>query len=273
MNNLVQRTISGIVYLIIIIGSLFLGKYFFGALFLLITVLALAEFYKLAENAGNKPVRVPGLFAAAVIFVLSFLVASHETGIRMLSIAGIFPVLFFIMALYSRKADPVKSLSITFLGLIYVVLPFALMNYLVFPASNNYSYTHRIILGILILIWINDTGAYLSGTLLGRHKLFPGISPKKSWEGLIGGTLLTILPAFWMYSLMGILSRADWIILAVIVSVFGIFGDLTESLIKRNAGMKDSGAIMPGHGGILDRFDSILFVIPVSFLYLIINDL
>ena len=136
---MVQRTISGIVYLIIIIGSLFLGKYFFGALFLLITVLALAEFYKLAENAGNKPVRVPGLVAAAVIFVLSFLVASHGTGFRMLSIAGIFPVLFFVIALYSRKADPEKSLSITFLGLIYVFLPFDFMNYIVFPASKNYS--------------------------------------------------------------------------------------------------------------------------------------
>ncbi len=273
MKNLVQRTVSGIVYLIIIIGSLLLGKYFFGALFLLITVLTVAEFYDLAENAGNKPVRIPGLLAAAVIFIVSFLVASHVAGFRTLSIEVIFPVLLFMVVLYSRKSDPVKDLSATFLGIIYVVLPFSLLNYLVFPASNNYFYTHRIILGILSLVWINDTGAYLSGTLTGRHKLFPSISPKKSWEGLIGGTVLTILPAFWLDDLMGILSRTDWIILAVIVSVFGVYGDLTESLIKRNGGMKDSGAIMPGHGGMLDRFDSILFVVPVSFIYLIMNGL
>ena len=120
-------------------------------------------------------------------------------------------------------------------------------------------------------MWINDTGAYLTGTLLGRHRLFPSISPKKSWEGFAGGTLLTLLPAFWMSNVMGILSRTDWICMAVIVSVFGVFGDLTESLIKRNAGVKDSGAIMPGHGGILDRFDSVLFVVPVSFFYLMMN--
>jgi len=105
---------------------------------------------------------------------------------------------------------------------------------------------------------------------LGRHKLFPRISPKKSWEGLVGGTLLTLLAAIWMDRVMAILEISDWVILALVVSVFGIFGDLTESLIKRNASAKDSGILIPGHGGILDRFDSLLFVLPAAFIYLIL---
>jgi phosphatidate cytidylyltransferase len=273
LKNLIIRTVSGIVFLIFVIGSLLLGKYYFGTLFLLVGILALLEFYQLTGNSGNTPGNIPGLIAGSVIYIVSFLVASQLADYKLLSITVIFPALFFIMALYNPKSDLGKNLSITFLGIIYVILPLALLNYLAFPASNKYVYTPRIVVGILTLVWISDTAAYLCGTLLGRHKLFPRISPKKSWEGLIGGALLTLIPSFWMDDLMGILSRTDWIILAVIVTVFGIYGDLTESLIKRNAGMKDSGSIMPGHGGMLDRFDSILFVVPVSFLYLIMNGL
>ena len=267
------RTASGIVYLIIIIGSLILGKYFFGALFLLIGVLALAEFYKLTGNTVNVQGRILGILAASFIYILSFLVTSQSVGYEWLSLIAILPVLFLIAALYVQKSDLIKSLSVNFLGIIYVILPLSLLNYLVFPAGHNYVYTHRIVLGIFTLVWINDSGAYLFGIMLGRHKLLPRVSPKKSWEGLMGGTLLTLIAAFWMDTLMGILTQINWMVLAIIVSVFGVFGDLTESMIKRNAGMKDSGSIMPGHGGVLDRFDSLLFVVPVSFIYLIVNGL
>jgi phosphatidate cytidylyltransferase len=148
------------------------------------------------------------------------------------------------------------------------VIPLALMNYLAFPVINGYGYTRRIILGMLILVWINDTGAYVTGSIFGRHKLFPRISPKKSWEGLAGGTLFTMVAAIWMDRFMGMLSATNWLIIAAIVSVFGVYGDLTESLLKRNANKKDSGNLIPGHGGVLDRFDSVLFVIPIVTVYL-----
>jgi phosphatidate cytidylyltransferase len=271
LKNLFIRTASGVVYLVIIISALFLGQLFFGALFLIITILALAEFYRLTGNTLNFSGRVTGIAVASAIYILSFLVASHTVRIRLLSLAAIVPVLLFVMTLHSRKPELVKNLSVTFLGIIYVMLPFALLNFLAFPASHGNEYTHRIVLGIFMLVWINDTGAYVFGTMLGRHRLFPRISPKKSWEGLTGGTLLTFIEAFWMATILGILSRTDWMILAFIVSVFGVYGDLTESLIKRNAGLKDSGSIMPGHGGVLDRFDSILLVVPIAFIYLIMK--
>jgi phosphatidate cytidylyltransferase len=273
LKNLWQRTVSGIIYLVILIGSLFLGKYAFGTVFLLTGLLALIEFYDLAGIRGYIHITVPALVAGAVIFILAFLVASRATGFYYLSFAGLVPVLLFISALYSSTPDFFKNLTKIFLGLVYIILPLAIANYLVFPASNGFAYTHRIVLGILILVWINDTGAFLAGSAIGRHKLFPRISPKKSWEGLIGGTILTLIAAFWMNRVMGMLSINDWIVLAIVVSVFGVYGDLTESLIKRNANRKDSGTLIPGHGGVLDRIDSMLFVIPVSFIYLIFRGL
>jgi phosphatidate cytidylyltransferase len=269
LKNLLQRTIAGIGYLVVVIGSLFLGKYAFGAVFLLLALLALAEYYKLTDIPRYSLATVSGIVTAGLIIVLSFLVACREIHLYYLTIVGLGPLLTFIIALYSPKTDFIKDFSRVFLGIVYIILPIAIMNYLVFPAINEHEYTHRIVLGIFILVWINDTGAYVTGSIAGSHKLFPRISPKKSWEGLIGGTMLTLLPAFWMNRVMGILSIPDWIILAIVVSVFGVYGDLTESLIKRNANKKDSGTLIPGHGGVLDRLDSILFVIPVSVIYLI----
>jgi len=273
LKNVFQRTVSGIIYLVILIGSLFLGKYAFGTVFLLIGLLALVEFYNMTGISGYTQTTVPGLVSGALIFVLAFLVASHTISSYYLALACLLPVLSFIVALYSPKPDFIKDFSTVYLGILYIIIPLAIMNYLVFPVINEHEYTHRIVLGILTMVWINDTGAYVAGSTLGRHKLFPRISPKKSWEGLIGGTLLTLISALWMSRVMGILSVADWIILAVIVSIFGVYGDLTESLIKRNADRKDSGNLIPGHGGVLDRIDSILFVMPVSFLYLIFKGL
>lgn len=269
MKNVLQRTASGIIYLVILIGCLFLGKYAFGAVILLIGLLALVEFYDLTGISGFTQTTVPGIISGTVLFVLAFLIASQTISLQYLALSVLLPILSFILSLYSVKRDFIKYFSKVNLGILYIIIPLAIMNYLVFPSVNGHEYTHRIVLGILTLVWINDTGAYITGSTIGRHKLFPRISPKKSWEGLMGGTLLTLLPAFWMNRIMGILSVTDWIILAVIVSVFGVYGDLTESLIKRNADRKDSGTLIPGHGGVLDRIDSILFIMPVSFLYLV----
>lgn len=137
--------------------------------------------------------------------------------------------------------------------------------------QGHHPYTPGILLGLLILVWLNDTGAYVFGMLFGKHRLFERISPKKSWEGAIGGTMVTIVLGVWMNFFVPSLSRIDWIVLSIMVSVFGVYGDLFESLLKRIAGVKDSGTLMPGHGGILDRMDSILFIIPASVAYLMLK--
>jgi phosphatidate cytidylyltransferase len=273
LKNIIQRAISGLIYLVVIIGSLFLGKIAFGLVFLLVCLVALYEFYVLTFAAGSTPYLLPSLIAGAIVFILSFLTSSALAGMSSLTLLLPLILFMFLIALYSGQQDAIRSSAISLLGILYIAIPLSTMNYLAFPQSNGYAYTHRIVLGILTLVWINDTGAYLVGITIGRHRLLERVSPKKSWEGAIGGALLTILCGWWLNPVMGILDRKDWLVFAVIVSVFGVLGDLTESLFKRNAGMKDSGSIIPGHGGILDRIDSLLFVMPLSLVYLVMSNL
>lgn len=273
MKNLLRRTYSGILYLVLMLGSLFLGKYTAGFLFLIISLFALWEYYKIVLKSGSQPFLVPGLVINAMLVIVSFFIcADMLPNAAWAFVVPLIPI-FFVIALYSKRPDVIKNMAITVLGLAYITLPFMVMNYLLFPAVNNHNYTWRVILGILILIWANDTGAYLVGSSIGHHRLFERISPKKSWEGAIGGTILTLVLAYFMISILEILTVFDWYILAAIVSLFGVYGDMVESMLKRNAGLKDSGSLMPGHGGVLDRMDSILFVMPVAFFYLIIMHL
>jgi phosphatidate cytidylyltransferase len=268
LKNLFQRTVSGIFYLAIVIGALFSGRYAFGALFLVTTLLALYEFHNLTGLCELNTISVTGLFAAALIFITGFVTASGITRFESASVIIVIPVILMITGIFAKSKQVTNELQKVMMGLLYVAVPLSLMNYLVFPQANHSIYTHRILLGILILIWINDTGAYVTGMLLGKHKMAPRISPKKSWEGLAGGTLFTLVPSYWMNQIMGILTITDWIALAILVCIFGVLGDLAESMMKRNANIKDSGNLIPGHGGILDRFDSILFVVPVAVVYL-----
>jgi len=273
LKNIIQRAVSGLLYLVIIVGSLFLGKIAFGLIFLLICVIALYEFYNLTFASGSTPFLLPSLIAGAIVFLLAYLTSSRYTVTATLILVLPLILFIFLVALYSDQKDVIRSTAISLLGILYIAIPLSTVNYLAFPHCNGYVYTHRILLGILTLVWINDTGAYLVGISIGRHRLLERVSPKKSWEGAIGGTILTLACGWWMKPLMGILDQKDWLVLALIVSVFGVFGDLTESLFKRSAGLKDSGIIIPGHGGILDRIDSILFVMPLSLVYLIMSNL
>ncbi len=273
MKNVFQRTISGIVYLMILIGSLFLGKFTFGIVFITTGILALSEFFELTGVGRASKLALPGLIAGAITYTVVFLTVSGLLEYRYLSVIAVIPVLLMVYALYQPAGSMPDDVSKVFSGLVYIIAPLCIMIYLAFPAVNSNIYTHRIVLGILTLVWINDTGAYVIGSTFGRHKLFPRISPKKSWEGLIGGTLFTVAAAFFMNRIMGLLTTPDWLVLAVAVSVFGVFGDLVESLIKRKADRKDSGTLIPGHGGILDRIDSVLFVMPVAVAYLMARGL
>lgn len=271
MKNIVQRTISGVLYLILIIGSLYLGKFAFGIIVLFFSTIALYEFYRLANGSDLTPLMVIGLVVGALLIISAFLVFSGMCNPVCLSFNLAFILFLFLAGLFSNQQKGIQNLAITLLGIVYVSLPLAFNSYIIFPESYQYEYTHHIMLGILMMIWVNDTGAYVIGITIGRHRLFERISPRKSWEGAIGGTLLTVALGLWMKDIMHSLTKTDWLILAGIVSVFGVLGDLFESMLKRNMHVKDSGTVIPGHGGILDRIDSMLFIIPVAYIYLIIN--
>jgi phosphatidate cytidylyltransferase len=272
LKNFIQRVAFGTIYLVIIIGSLLISKFAFGFIFLLINLIALYEFYALSMASGAYPPVIPSLITGGAAFILAFLVSADMADPRLLLLIIPFIILIFILALFSDKPDVMRNTAISFMGIVYVSIPLSVINFLAFPSGNDYAYTHRIILGIMTLVWINDSGAYLVGISIGRHRLFERISPKKSWEGAIGGAVLTLICALWLHEIMGALERTDWLFLSLIVSVFGVFGDLTESLFKRSVGQKDSGRIIPGHGGLLDRIDSILFVMPLAAVYLILSN-
>ena len=176
-----------------------------------------------------------------------------------------------ITELYLKRSNPLGNWAFSMLSQLYVALPFALLNVLAFhndPVSSSVAYNPILPLSIFVFIWLNDTGAYCVGSLIGKHRLFERISPKKSWEGSIGGAVFSIASSFVFAHYYDFLSVGQWAGLAAVVVVFGTWGDLTESLMKRQLGIKESGNIMPGHGGMLDRFDSALMAIPAAVFYL-----
>lgn len=259
------RGITGVFFVLIMVGSHLLGKYVFLVFFTLLSLAGVLEFYKLLRSEMRKPFIIIGalvtLFSGVLVslFSLEAVTATYF----LLSIPAFSVV--FVYALYSKVARPFHDIGYTFLGFVYAALPFLLFMNLGF--LNGY-YSYEIPLGFLILLWSNDTGAYLSGRSFGRRKLFERISPNKTWEGFFGGLLLTLVVALNLQYYFGGLMKWEWVVVALIVSVFGTLGDLVESMLKRSIGVKDSGNILPGHGGILDRFDGLLLAAPLVYVFL-----
>ena len=268
MKDLLTRTLTGILYLAVFIGALLAGKYTFAVLFLAISLIALWEFYNLVILMGYQPMRYLGMTIGAVLFLLVFYICSFNKSLAISLLVIPFIILVFILELYRNQSNPLANISYTLLGILYVSLPITLFNQFAFYFSQEYTY--QIVLGFFILLWINDTAAYVFGISFGKHRLFERISPKKSWEGFIGGTIITILSSFLLGNFLNLLSRPDWIFIGLIISVGGVFGDLVESMFKRTAGLKDTGKILPGHGGMLDRIDSVLLCSPLVFAYLML---
>ncbi|MFV0378283.1 MAG: phosphatidate cytidylyltransferase [Mangrovibacterium sp.] len=267
MKNLLVRSLTGIVFVAVIIAGLFFGQYTFALLFLLILIGALHEFFSITGATGFNPHRGLAYLTGALMFGLSFLIASER--ISPLWFFAIFPfiLLTFVSELFANKPTPLQNVAITMAGLIYAAVPLSLSNYLVFSKFDG-MYSPKLFLALLILIWVYDSGAYLFGVSFGRHRLFERVSPKKSWEGAIGGLIVAVAVSQVMPSFTAGIDAWHWAILSVLIVVASTLGDLTESLIKRQFGVKDSGNIFPGHGGILDRFDSLLFAVPVFVCYL-----
>ena len=268
MNNFAQRTLTGFLFVVVMIGSIVLGQTVFSVLLLIITVLSLNEYVNIVSNDKNQPALLPTMVAGSLGYTL---LASNAMGL--ISAEWLFlivPILFIliIIELWRNKPFPFNNIASSWLGIIYISVPFGLMMYFFDPVILSGTKHYGLVLGFLIILWLNDTGAYLVGSAIGKHKLFERISPGKTWEGSAGGAFFAMLTAYGLSFIFVQLGMVQWIILAVITVVFGTLGDLAESMLKRSLGIKDSGNILRGHGGMLDRFDAVLISAPFVFVYL-----
>lgn len=268
MNNFTKRALTALVFVVVLIGCIAYNHYTFSLLFLFFTLVGLWEFYSISSLGDNLPQKLYGVFLGLSLFVLSTL---KSMGIIPFSyFIMLIPLLYliFVLELFRKNKNPFRNVAFTFLGVIYVAIPFSLLNF-VSTSSLLGNYEPRILIGILLILWGSDTGAYLVGSKFGKRKLFERISPKKSWEGFLGGALLSSIAAVVDSRLFPVLELHQWLVISFIVVIMGTLGDLVESLFKRSKNIKDSGTLLPGHGGILDRFDSLLLATPYIFAYLL----
>jgi phosphatidate cytidylyltransferase len=265
MSNFWQRLITGTLFTAGIIASIWYGPFSFQLLFFIAAIISLNEFYDLISNSQNHPNKTLGLLLGALTYIFisyTSLSAGHPKLLALLAPMG---VLLFIAELYRKKDFPFGNIGYTLLGILYIIVPFALLSTI---AAHDGAYDRGILLGYFFLVWSSDTFAYVFGNLFGKHRLFERISPKKSWEGVIGGGICTLGIAYLLSIYQLQIDLFTWLMIAVIIVVTGILGDLCESLLKRSLGVKDSGNILPGHGGLLDRFDALFLSAPIVWAYL-----
>ena len=275
MKGLLKRGITALIFGAVMLLGVYGGPYVFVSLFGLITALCLWEFFEIVLSK-NKGIDLIRRFLGLGLGLAPFLLAAvlqlelvHNKGIFIaISALLLFPFIFsaFIYELYTRSEQPFVNVAYIVLGMAYIGIPFALLEFIAFEDGFFYSNT---VFGLLVLTWFNDSGAYMVGSRLGKTPLFPRISPKKTWEGAAGGAASTFIAAILVYTLFRELRLADWLVLAGIVAVFGNLGDLVESMLKRSVQIKDSGTLLPGHGGLLDRFDAFIFLLPFATAYLL----
>lgn len=270
MKNFIQRAITGIIFVAVLIGCIIGSPFSFGILFAIISGMATYEFCNLVNKLEDVDInRNICILGSVFLFFCFFYYGINPTDTGIFIPYLILLAYLMISELYLKKSNPIHNWAYSMLSQVYVGLPFALLNVLAFQSIEATSYYQFILpLSIFIFIWINDTGAYCTGMLFGKHRLFERISPKKSWEGSIGGAVFCIAAAFALAHWVPVMNTMGWIGMALTVVIFGTWGDLTESLMKRHLGIKDSGNILPGHGGMLDRFDSAIMAIPATVVYL-----
>lgn len=271
MKNFLERLFTGTLYVALLTFCIVYSRYAYLSLFSVGVLLCLWEFYGLI-NAQKRTRINPyyNCFGGLLLFVSSFLFASGAFGIYIFFPYLLYVVIVFISELYEKQQDPITHMAYIFLGQCYVAIPFAVLNLIAFhplPGNEAFSYNWIFVLSLFVFIWMNDTGAYLIGIVFGKHRLFERISPKKSWEGFFGGLVFSVASSLvFAYFVPGI-PYYHWMGLSFSVVIFGTWGDLVESLIKRTLAVKDSGQTLPGHGGFLDRIDSMLLAVYAMLFY------
>ena len=276
MKNFIIRTITAVFFVAAIV-TCFLRPEAMVLLFALVTGMTVWEFCTLVSDRPG--VQVNRFISSVAAVYLFFAMAGYNSGLTppTVFIPYLVSIIYLMVAeLYLKAEDPVNDWAYTLMSQLYIALPFSLLNVLAFRSTGSgIMYSYLAPLSVFVFLWINDAGAYICGSLLGRHKLFPRISPGKSWEGSIGGGLLVVAASIGMWYLTeqyGVndlgLQAWEWAGLGLVIVIFGTWGDLVESLLKRTLHIKDSGNILPGHGGMLDRFDSTLMAVPASVVYL-----
>ncbi|MGM0478750.1 MAG: phosphatidate cytidylyltransferase [Bacteroidota bacterium] len=265
MNNLLIRGLSGAVFVVIVIGSFLWGATPTAILFGIFMLMALLEFYNLFSSkvVGNAQKIYMTLFGVVMYTTVVWL-SSYDGSLSRLRYGLPLLMIPFLQLLFSKIKEPVKGIAVQYLGFVYVVIPFIFMQQLYgFASADGWTY----ILGLFLIVWTNDTFAYLTGRAFGKTKLFESVSPNKTWEGTLGGFICAVLAAV-IYGYFQSASIEFWAISGAIIALFAVLGDLVESKIKRTVGVKDTGALMPGHGGVLDRFDAVMFATPFFYYWL-----
>lgn len=269
MKKLLVRVATGAVFGVVLLACILYNNISFGALFALVTCLAVNEFCNLIHEYKKTTFSTPVAVVGGLYLFLAFFMMNKVAEPFMLFVPYLILIAFALVRELYKKADsPLDNMAYFALSQLYAALPFALLNILSTFGPGAYNYIMP--LSIFIFLWCSDSGAYFVGSAIGRHRLFERISPKKSWEGSIGGGVLALVAAYVLSLFYPTLGAIEWMGMAAVVVVTGTWGDLIESCMKREMGIKDSGNILPGHGGILDRFDSAILAIPSVVVYLYI---
>lgn len=271
MKNLIKRALTGIIFVAVLVSAICIHPILFLILFCFITGLTLWEFGGLVKHYENANMqRAMNVLGGVYLFVSTFVYANGLTDGKIFLPYLLFILLTLIAELYYKAPNPINNWAFTLFAQVYCAGSFSMLNLIGAEpgTSGSMSYTPLFIMAIFIFVWLDDTGAYLVGSLIGKRKLFERISQKKSWEGFFGGLILALASSQLFAWLAPETSRLNWLGLATTVVLFGTWGDLIESLLKRTLGVKDSGNLLPGHGGMLDRFDSVMLAVPASYIYI-----
>jgi phosphatidate cytidylyltransferase len=259
------RAITGVIFLLVMIASLLTGHYPFGIFYLLLGLFCQYEFYGLIKGTGYKPNYIIGLLNGALIYAVFAIVTARHQVHPALFVMPLALSTVFISELFKKSDTPFQNIAFTFLGLLFTIMPFTFFHAMAYVRGD---FNFHVPLGFFVMLWANDTGAYLTGRSLGKTKLFERHSPKKTAEGFFGGMVISALAGYLLSIWYTEMDWKQWVVMAILISCFGTLGDLVESMFKRSINVKDSGSILPGHGGLLDRFDGLLIAAPIVYCYL-----